>query len=123
VVIALDPAEEHAYILEDDRNLKPKERTEFLFRVPTVREMEELLQMTVEQDGSEPDGFRFTAASLRFLVGWRNFRNAKGKALEFAASEDGGPSDEALGLIPWRYRQELATAVVRLGHLDEPERD
>ena len=126
--IALDPKATFEYVLEDDRKLPEDKQTVFTLRGLTVAEEAKVADSMISSiPGQEELSFRsgtHQLTVLRFgLRGWRGFKDAEGKHVEFEAGR-GSPrhvGDASLDRLLPRHRQELVGAIMDRGAITESE--
>ena len=127
MVLPINPAQERAFICEEDSNLAEENQTRFAIRSLSASERSQIEDNAISQDGSGEQRLRtgsMLLASLHLgLMGWDNFPpggpervfRSKGKGLSRKVSE------KTLSAIPPDVRQELAQAILSGSHLTEEQ--
>lgn len=86
MAIAIDPREKFEYILEADRDKPEDEQTVWELRALTFAQrnaLEDMPTFTGEKEVAPKMG-KMTRETLRAgLAGWRNFKDARGRIIEF----------------------------------------
>lgn len=125
MAIALDPAALVDYVLEDERNAAPAERTTWRLKRLTVRDEERIGNAKMRSTGD--GGFQLCAGTEELetlragLAGVSNFLNYSGGIVPFDM-ENGYVSDAFLNRIPKNIRQEIAAEIRRLSTLSIDEK-
>lgn len=118
---------EFDYVLKSERDLPPEKQTVFRLKPLTLREQSECERVDVWVDKSGAghqvmDRKELARKQLTFgLVGWRNFLDENGKAVEFRRVSEGNRfalPEETLNLItPWAV--EIANAIDEASEISE----
>lgn len=126
--IALDPKATFTYILEDDRQAEPSQRTEFTLRGLTVGEEARVADSMISSVPGE-DELTYRSGThqltvLRYgLRGWSKFMDSDNKEIPFEVTK-GNPrhvTDDCLDRLSAKHRQELTSAVLERGEVSKDE--
>jgi hypothetical protein len=115
MTICVDPNRVARYVLKADRDKPVEQRSVFLLKHPTEGG-EKAIAMASQQSGVH----LIWAALREGLAGWENFP-AGGPTLEFVKDGNGQPASSTILRIGINDRDEIATAISRLGQLTEAD--
>lgn len=115
MAIAVDPNRIVRYVLKADRALPPEQRSVFLLKHPTEAG-EKQIALAAQQSGLH----LIWSALREGLAGWENFP-AGAQTLDFVKDGNGQPASTTILRINTADRDELATAISRLGQLTEAD--
>lgn len=127
--IAIDPRSVRRYVLSDERKLIAEGKltrdaaTKFLLKTMSIETEGRVARAT--QEGTHET----LLITLREgLVGWENFRDARGIEVPFVVYPadhplKGQPTDETLERVPRSCRGELMAATMELSNVSESERE
>lgn len=115
---AISPSVHVPYVPRCDQEAPPAERTTFLLKPLSVRELLQIRSMDAKADWLAPN---LLALDLG-LVGWTNLRRADGTAVEFMRSAPGAPASQPfLEHFDYGLAAELASAIVAASSLGESD--
>jgi hypothetical protein len=125
---AIDPGETIRYIPKCDRELPTEEQVIFLYRPLTAKEAADIQDRLTETTlgGKAESTMRIYSGSQQLkalqsgMKGWENFKDKKGKAIEWR-DNNGTPRNENFDRIPADVRQELAQVIIEGGEVSEKD--
>ena len=113
MAITVDTKKTHEYVLKADRKVNDTERTVFLIKTLTAREMSMVMSIAQNHtDIKKTDLEKLTDDMIRIcklgVAGWNNFKDSNGNNILFKHD------DAVFNLISFQDIHELATAVIEL---------